>query len=108
MDKVNQMTGVEDVITHLDNNQAGLVARGVEDPTKLGDIMPVGFGDENMIDDELTEEDGRMWNDHGVQWVDKEGKKDGFVSTLTRMVSILPEGKPMWGGPCRKVESIRG
>ena len=36
--------------------------------------------------------------------VNKEGKKDGFVSTLTRAVSILPEGKPLWGGPCRKVD----
>ena len=57
-----------------------------------------------MIDDELTEEDCRMWNDHCPQWVGKEGKRDGFVSTLTRMVSVLPEGKPFWGGPCRKVD----
>ena len=33
----------------------------------------------------------------------KGGKKGDFVSTLTRMVSVLPEGKPLWGGPCRKV-----
>ena len=39
-----------------------------------------------------------------VQWVGKEGKKDGFVSTLTRAVSILPEGKPLCGGPCQKIE----
>ena len=26
------------------------------------------------------------------------------MSTLTRPVSILPEGKPLWGGSCRKVE----
>ena len=50
-----------------------------------------------MIDDELTEEDDSMWNDHGPQWVRKEGKRNGFVSTLTRMVSVLPEGKPLWG-----------
>ena len=42
--------------------------------------------------------------DHGPQWVGKEGKKDGFVSTLTRTVSILPEGKPLWGGPCQQVD----
>ena len=43
------------------------------------------------MDDELAEEgEGRRWNDHGPEWVGKEGKKDGFVSTLPRMVSILP------------------
>ena len=31
-------------------------------------------------------------------------RKDGFVSTLTRMVSILLEGRPLYGGPCQKVE----
>ena len=78
-----------------------MVARCVEDTSKFGDIMPVGFGDDGMIDDELAEESGRRrWNDHGAQWVGKEGKKDGFVSTLT----ILPEGKPLWDGPCRKVD----
>ena len=82
-----------------------LVARSVEDPSKLGDIMPVGFGDNSMLDDELAEEGGRRrWDYHGPQWVNKEGKKDGFVSTLTRAVSLLPEGKPLWGGPCQKVE----
>ena len=63
----------------------------------------MGFGED--LDDELAEEgEGRRWNDHGSQWVEKEGKKDGFVSTLTRMVRILPEGKPLWVGPCRKIE----
>ena len=58
-----------------------------------------------MIDDVLAEEgDGRWWNDHRPQWVNKEGKNDGFMSTLTRMVSILPEGKALWGGPCQKVQ----
>ena len=89
MEKVNQMAGFEDVVTHLDNCQAPFVARCVED-SELGNIMPVGFGDNRMIDDEMTEE-GRVWNDHGPQWVGREGKKDGFVSTLTRMVSFLPE-----------------
>ena len=77
----------------------------MEDPSKLGDIMPMGFSDERMANDELVEEgEERRWNDHGPEWVGKEGKKNGFVSTLTRMVSILPEGKPLWGGSCRKVE----
>ena len=59
--------------------------------------MSVGF------EDELAEEgEGRRWNDHGPQWVD--GKKDGFVSTLTRAVSILPEGKPRWRGRCQEVD----
>ena len=83
------------------------MARQVEDPSKLGDIMPVGFGDEGMLDDELAQEgEGRRWDDHDPEWVAKEGKKDGFVSTLTRMVSILPEGKPLWGGggACQKIE----
>ena len=77
----------------------------MEDPSKLGDMMPVGFGNEGMLDDELAEEgEGRRWNDYGPQWVAKEGKKDEFVSSLTRMVSILLEGKPLWGGPCQKIE----
>lgn len=104
IDKVNLMAGVEDV---LDNCQARFVARCVEGPTKLGDIMPVGFGDEMRIDDELTEEGGgRRWDDHSPQWVGKQRKKGGFVSTLTQMVSILPEGKPLWGGSCRKVDIV--
>ena len=91
--------------TYLNNNQVRFVAQQVEDPSKLGDILLVGFGDDAMLDDELAEErEGRRWNDHGPQWVAKEGKKDGFVSTLTRMVSILPEGKPLFGGLYQKVE----
>ena len=31
-------------------------------------------------------------------------QKDGFVSTLTRMLSILPEGKPLFGGPSQTIE----
>ena len=68
------------------------MARVVEDPTKLGDMLPVGFGGVGggVVDDELAEEgDGRRWDDHGPQWVAKEGKKDGFVSTLTRMVFFV-------------------
>ena len=104
-EKVNQMAGVEDILTYLDNTQVRFVAQQVEDPSKLGDMLPVGFGDDAMLDDELVEEgEGRRWNDHGPQWVATEGKKDGFVSTLTCMVSILPEGKPLFGGPCQKVE----
>ena len=34
------------------------MATCVEDPSKLDNIMPVGFGDERVINDELTEEDG--------------------------------------------------
>ena len=41
-DKVNQMAGVEDVHMHMDSNQVRFVTRSVEDPSKLGDIMPVG------------------------------------------------------------------
>ena len=39
----------------------------------------MGFGDigGGVVDDELAEEgDGRRWDDHGPQWVTKEGKKD--------------------------------
>ena len=75
-EKVFQMAGVEDARTHLDNNQARSVARCVEDPSKLGDIMPVGFGDTRMIIDEFAEEgEGRRWDNHGPQWVAKEGKR---------------------------------
>ena len=56
--------------------------------------MPLGFGDGGMSDDD--EGEGRRWNN---QWVGKEGKTDGLGSTLTHMVSILPEGKPLWGPP---------
>ena len=98
------MAGVEDVDIHLGNNQVQFVARQVEDPSKVGDMLPVGFGDSTMLNDELAEErEERRWNDYGPQWVAKEGKKDGFISTLTQMVSILPEGKPLWGGTCPKI-----
>ena len=46
----------------LENNQVLLIARNVEYPSKLGDMMPVGLGDAGgwVIDDELAEEgDGR-------------------------------------------------
>ena len=44
--------------THLDNNQVRFVARQVEDPSKIGDMLLVGFGDigGGIIDDELAEE----------------------------------------------------
>ena len=64
------------------------------------EVLDEGGG---VIDDnELAEGEGRQWNDHGPWWVGKEGRKDGFVST--HAVSILPEEKPLWGGPCRKIE----
>lgn len=66
-DEVNRIAVVGDLARHLNNCQ--FVARCVEDPR---DIMPVGCGDENVIDGEVTEEDGRIWDDHGLQWVRKE------------------------------------
>ena len=52
------MAGVEDVRAHLDNCQARFMARCVEDPSKLSDILPVGFGDIGgaVVDDELAVE----------------------------------------------------
>ena len=98
------MAGVEDARTYMDNCQTRFVAQCVEDSSKLADIMPWGFGDERMQDDERAEEgEGRRWNDHGPEWVNKEGKENGYVSTLTRAVSVLPEGEPLWGRPCQKV-----
>ena len=46
----------QDVATNLDNSQARFMARCVEDPWKLGGIIPMGFGDESIVNDELTEE----------------------------------------------------
>ena len=70
--------------------QVRFVVQYVEIPSKLGNILPVGFGKD--VDDKLAE-------DHGAEWVGKEGKKDGFVSILTHMVSILLEGRPpLYGG----------
>ena len=106
-EKMNQIAGVESVDIHMDNNLVRFVARCVGDPAKFSDMLPVGFGDagRGVINDELAEKgEGRRWVDHGPQRVNTEGQKDGFVSTLTRAVSILPEGKPLWGGQCRKVE----
>ena len=38
-------------------------------------MMPMGFGDAEVIDDELTEEEeGRRWENHGPQWVGREEK----------------------------------
>ena len=84
-EKVNQIAGVESVDIHMDNNQVRFVARCVEDPTKLGDMLPVGFGDAGGV---LS-----MTN------FNTAGKKD-----LTRAVSILPEGKPLWGGTCPRID----
>ena len=61
-EKINQIARVESVDIHMDNNQARFVARCEEDPYRLGDMMPVGFGEGRMMDDELGEEgDGRRW-----------------------------------------------
>ena len=85
IDKVNRMAGVEDVVTHLNNGRTRFVARCVEDPTKLGDIMPVGFGDEMQIDDELAEEgEGRRWL--------------GKVRILSDADDIHPAGEASLGG----------
>ena len=91
----------------MDNNQLQSVARSVEYPSKPDDMMPVEFEyvGRGVIDNKLAEGGGgRRWDYQGPQCVAKEGKKDRFVSILTRIVRILPEGKPMWGGPCQKVE----
>ena len=104
IDKVNRMAGTENMRTDLDNSQVRFVAWCIEDLSKLGDILPLGFGEEGRREDELMEEDGRAWTDHGPQWVGREGKKDGFTSTLSLMVSILPEGKPLYGGPCQRID----
>ena len=91
----------------MDNNQLWPVARSVEYPSKPDDMMPVGFEyiGRGVIDDKLAEGGGgRRWDYQDPQCVVKEEKNDGFVSILTHMVRILPEGKPMWGGPCQKVE----
>ena len=104
-DKVDQMAGVEDVHTPMDNNLVRFVARSVEDPSKLGDIRPGGFRDERMLDGELAEEGGgRWWDFTAHSRSTRRAKKMGFVSTLTRAVSLLPEGKPLWGGPCQKMD----
>ena len=84
IDKINRMAGVEDACMFMDNSQARFIARCIEDPSKLRDIMLREFGDEGGggIDDELAEEEeGRRWNDHGPRWVGMEGKRDGFAST---------------------------
>ena len=85
------MAGVEHARPHM-NNQVRLVARSVEDLSKLGDIMPVGFGDNSMLDDELAEEGEGTIMDH-----------DGSTQREKR-IRILLEGKPLWGGTCQKIE----
>ena len=76
---MNRLVGAEDVRTHLDSCQARFMARCVEDPSKLEDILPVGFGDEGH--DVLTE---------GVS-----GRRMASFSTLMRMAVVLSEGKPL-------------
>ena len=66
----------------------------------------MGFGDEKgrVVDDEFAvEREGRRWNYHGPEWVGKVGKKDEFVSILTRMTLVLSEAEPLLGGPCQRV-----
>ena len=70
------------------------VARCVKDPTKLGDMLPVGFGDAGagVIDDELAEEgEGRRWDDHGSQGVNTGGKKDVVSGSI-----FIGGGVPRW------------
>ena len=50
------------------------------------------------------EGEGGRWNHHGAGWLRREAKKDEFMSSLTRMVSILPERKHLFGGPCHTIE----
>lgn len=95
--KGNQMAGVEDVCTHLDNSQARFVARCVEGPSKLGDIMPMGFGDDGMMGD------GRRWNDHGSSG-SKRGQ-EGWVRVHPDAHDQYPAGgEATMGGPCQKME----
>ena len=56
-EKVNKIAGAENVDIHLDNLQIRVVARSVEDQSKLGDILLVGFGDVGggEVDDDLAE-----------------------------------------------------
>ena len=62
--------------------------------------MPVGFGDADVMNDEWEVGEGGTIIAHSG-WKKRARR---FVSTLTWMTSILPEGKPLWGGPCRKAE----
>ena len=74
-----------------------IAVSGIAELRKAAGAVQGTASDKLTLDDELAEEGyGGKWDDHGPQWVNREGKKDGFVSTLTRMVSILPEGKPLW------------
>ena len=58
-----------------------------------------------VVDDELAEEgDGRRWDDHRPQWVAKAGRLRLYSWSASSLVSILAEGKPLWGGPCQKIE----
>ena len=58
-----------------------------------------------QIDDELAKEgEGRRWNDHGSEWVGKEGKKDGFVSTLTQ----YPAGRQTAVGGAKQEDKHSG
>ena len=97
---------VEDVTTHLVNCQARFIARYVEDPTELGGIMPVGFGEVLGTTSWWRKE----MAGHGMTMArsvsEERGRMAGSCPCWPAWLAFchLPEGKPLWGGLCRKVD----
>ena len=67
-EKVERIAGVESVDTILDGAQTRFFARAVADPSAIGDLWPASLNPDNT-DNELIEEEGRDWRDHGAYWI---------------------------------------
>ena len=76
IEKVDKITGVEDVDTTMKSAQTRFVARSIADPTGVGDIW---LGCETEV--------GRYWRDKELRWAPKEhAGKGGYTSIASRML----------------------
>jgi len=104
-EKVERIAGVEAVDTILDGAQTRFFARAVADPTAIGDLWPASLKPDNA-DNELVEEEGRDWGDHGAYWV-QNNKTDGYTSVASRIAATAiqdSEATISWGGEVETCE----
>ena len=82
----------------------------VADPAAIGDLWPASLRPDNQ-GDELTEEDGRDWRDHGAYWV-QNCKTDGYTSVASRIAATVvqdSEATISWRGEVElcEVEEVK-
>ena len=95
---------------YLDGAQTRIFARAVADPSAIGDLWPASLKPDNDNND-LTEEEGRDWRDHGAYWV-QHNKTNGYTSVASRIAAIAVQNSEAivsWGGEVEMcdVEEVR-